>query len=197
MHAWCCKLPRFPLSRPSEPLTTTAQVRQATTRRRRTRASRLQMAAQAVASRTAFTTWVQPPFWHGGWTSAHPRYVAAFFLTRMQVALVLFASVMCIYCLSIHSDTNDAALRLLTSRLPRVLSCRPCARVKDNYWSMPLQPGSAFNRNSDPWHPSTLNSTHEPYNEMQSAISSYTTAQVQLLTISEHTLTTWEQTCNL
>ena len=43
---------------------------------------------------------------------------------------------------------------------------------------MPLQPGSAFNRNSDPWHPSTLNSTHEPYNEMQSAISSYTTAQV-------------------
>ena len=48
----------------------------------------------------------------------------------------------------------------------------------DNYWSMPLQPGSAFNRNSDPWHPSTLNSTHEPYNEMQSAISSYTTAQV-------------------
>ena len=48
----------------------------------------------------------------------------------------------------------------------------------DNYWSMTLQPGSAFNRNSDPWHPSTLNSTHEPYNEMQSAISSYTTAQV-------------------
>ena len=58
---------------------------------------------------------------------------------------------------------------------------------------MPLQPGSAFNRNSDPWHPSTLNSTHEPYNEMQSAISSYTTAQVRLLTISVHTLTTWEQ----
>jgi hypothetical protein len=49
---------------------------------------------------------------------------------------------------------------------------------KDNYWSKPLQPGSAFNRNSDPWHPSTLNSTHEPYNEMQSAISSFTTAQV-------------------
>ena len=49
---------------------------------------------------------------------------------------------------------------------------------KDNYWSKPLQPGSAFNRDSDPWHPGTLNATHEPYNEMQSAISSYTTAQV-------------------
>jgi len=55
---------------------------------------------------------------------------------------------------------------------------RRCWCTADNYWSMPLQPGSAFNRNSDPWHPSTLNSTHEPYNEMQSAISSYTTAQV-------------------
>jgi hypothetical protein len=47
---------------------------------------------------------------------------------------------------------------------------------KDNYWSTALQPGSAFNRHGP--HPTFLNDTHEPYNEMQSAISSYTTAQV-------------------
>jgi hypothetical protein len=32
---------------------------------------------------------------------------------------------------------------------------------KDNFWSKPLQPGSAFNRDADPWHPGTLNATHE------------------------------------
>jgi len=59
-----------------------------------------------------------------------------------------------------------------TSILAWALDLRPS---KDNYWSTPLQPGSAFNHQK---YPSTLNDTHEPYNEMQSAISSYTTAQV-------------------
>ena len=45
-----------------------------------------------------------------------------------------------------------------------------------SYWSTALQRGSAFNKS--PWPPTFLNDTHEPYNEMQSAISSYTTAQV-------------------
>ena len=49
---------------------------------------------------------------------------------------------------------------------------------KDNYWSTPLQQGSAFASKGNPWKPTMLNDTHEPYNEMQSAISSYTTAQV-------------------
>jgi hypothetical protein len=55
----------------------------------------------------------------------------------------------------------------------------PCCSVaRLSQWSTPLQGGSAFNRDKDPFHPGTLNATHEPYNEMQSAISSYTTAQV-------------------
>ena len=49
---------------------------------------------------------------------------------------------------------------------------------KDNYWSTPLQQGSAFAKRHNNWKPTMLNDTHEPYNEMQSAISSYTTAQV-------------------
>ena len=59
-----------------------------------------------------------------------------------------------------------------TSILAYALDLKPS---KDNYWSTPLQPGSAFNHQK---YPSTLNDTHEPYNEMQSVISSYTTAMV-------------------
>eukprot|EP01043_Picozoa_sp_COSAG02_P052521 COSAG02_NODE_5672_length_4140_cov_2.941351_1_plen_543_part_10 len=59
-----------------------------------------------------------------------------------------------------------------TSIIADALGLKPS---KDNYWSTGLQPGSAFNHQP---HPSFLNGTHEPYNEMQSAISSYTTAQV-------------------
>lgn len=59
-----------------------------------------------------------------------------------------------------------------TSILAYALDLKPS---KDNYWSTPLQPGSAFNHEK---YPSTLNDTHEPYNEMQGAISSYTTAMV-------------------
>jgi hypothetical protein len=59
-----------------------------------------------------------------------------------------------------------------TSIIADALDLKPS---KDNYWSTALQPGSAFNRYP---HPTFLNDTHEPYNEMQSAISSYTTAQV-------------------
>ena len=60
-----------------------------------------------------------------------------------------------------------------TSIIAHALNLKPS---KDNYWSTALQRGSAFNRN--PWQPTFLNDTHEPYNEMQSAISSYTTAMV-------------------
>jgi len=60
-----------------------------------------------------------------------------------------------------------------TSIIAHALQLKPS---KDNYWSTPLQRGSAFNRN--PYQPTMLNDTHEPYNEMQSAISSYTTAMV-------------------
>lgn len=62
-----------------------------------------------------------------------------------------------------------------SSILTYALDLRPS---KDNYWSTPLQQGSAFAKQHNPWKPTMLNDTHEPYNEMQSAISSYTTAQV-------------------
>jgi hypothetical protein len=62
-----------------------------------------------------------------------------------------------------------------SSIIAHALDLRPS---KDNYWSTPLQQGSAFQHQHNPWKPTMLNDTHEPYNEMQSAISSYTTAQV-------------------
>ena len=46
---------------------------------------------------------------------------------------------------------------------------------KDNYWSTPVQPGSAFNHGK---YPSFYNDTIKPYNEMQGAISAYTAAMV-------------------
>jgi hypothetical protein len=60
-----------------------------------------------------------------------------------------------------------------TSIIAHALQLKPS---KDNYWSTALQKGSAFNRNG--YQPTFLNDTHEPYNEMQGAISSYTGAMV-------------------
>ena len=42
---------------------------------------------------------------------------------------------------------------------------------KDNYWSTQVQHGNPYSRGA-------TDNTAEPYNEMQSAISSYSTAQV-------------------